>query len=544
MGGVTVFLWTRRTKSKLAPAEARPGSSENTEQPDGPVSTDIRHVQDELKALRQAIERREQELHVLRPTPDRSRFEEDRHGEFVTPFPATSSTQETMLKIAHDFWDGTLQRSTLRMLMARHTSLSFRRVGKLEGRANSTATYPFEATESPEWLWAELGGGEALALPLDAERFDAGPLLELLQRLFEGLERMPAGTPRFVRAERACRLRQDASSPGRYSRVEKGRLVLEGGSLPPARAPLAESKTLAAEPSRQELQSLSRAIAAELGDRWQTDLRRVVEETARRSKPSESFTEANLREVLRQELTAWAARVVPTATPATVATPLTDAGRRETTSASDRPGNKARSLTTDRQEVAPPARSPRTPQPEVVVAGDADGLRARFAAWSQAVEPFSIELARESAPDGEAYLRRLRRIRERFRKVVPVAWQIELVHLQTTAGPEGPALTSHSLPTDDSEPPLRCTCSAQLHGTLLFQLALRIAEEGSELALFSLPPGPFALSNFPGGYRLLVSGEPGSGPLTLVRVHAPAVVRCSRNGGCEILSRLSGEFSR
>jgi hypothetical protein len=525
---LAISLWPRKFKPRQGPqAESQTDSTVSAAQPTDTTPAEKSSKQDELKVLRETIERMEKQLFPESGGTGTTGGGKVLNSESVG-VAAISDVEEVMRQVAQEFWEGTLPRGAVRARLARHPGLSLRRLGKLEERVGSTETYPFEETEAPEWLWAEIGGREALVFPLDAERLEIGPILELLQRLFEGLERMPAGSLRFLRAERACRLRQDPRWPGRYSRVAKGRLLLAGGSLSSTRAPAQRSAAVLDEPSQFEFASL-RQVISEFGDRWLSELRRIIQDVVPRPMPA--LTEAVLREVLRQELAAWAACEVPSLASSVRGAPT----------AMVRTDDGGAAAAADLRDTKPPAPPSVEVEPRAM---DADALRVRYTPLSRAIEPLTAALARETDPGGDAYLRRLGQLVHRLREEALPSWQIDLIHLQTTDGLDGAALTIHPTTVEDSKPLLRCGCGDLLHGTLLFQLAVRLGEKGSELSLVSLPPGPFTLSNFPRGYRLLVSGDPGSGPLTLVRVNAPAVVRCARSGVCEILSRLAGEFSR
>ena len=173
---------------------------------------------------------------------------------------------------------------------------------------------------------------------------------------------------------------------------------------------------------------------------------------------------------------------------------------------------------------------------------DPDKLRQLFARITNQAEDVLAQLASELDRSPEAYLGRLSRLASAYGRATGERWLVEVVHLQVIEGSTRPGLTFHGVgaPAGALKSPLPCTCRDLLQGTILFQLALRLAEPGSTLSLLTLPPGPFALSNFPRAYGVLIVGEPGSGQIVLTQVKAPAVVQ---QGG-EILGRLAGEFRR
>ena len=101
----------------------------------------------------------------------------------------------------------------------------------------SGASYTFEPSEDGGWLWQDIAGStDAFAVPFDARLFHAGLAPELLNHLFEGMQKYPDGF-RFRRIYRACRLRRSSSALNTYQLLEKGQLWLNGKPEPEAPEP-------------------------------------------------------------------------------------------------------------------------------------------------------------------------------------------------------------------------------------------------------------------------------------------------------------------
>jgi hypothetical protein len=418
--------------------------------------------------------------------------------------------------------------------------------------------YEFEPSERDGgWLWvAGSDGEEFLAVPTDAAFFQVGKAPDVLDRLFEGMQRA-SDVFQFRRIFRPCHLRRSPDGSG-YILVKKGCLQLEGDPAPSVPLPPAYNDLLASitaqcaaasggQPLAETLRTALLGLSESL-QRAQADIDDLRQQLAQSQKQNGKLAEieaalAALRPKLEEILTRAAPAPAPSAAGESlvvralrhqvdarigaleaellklrdrlneVAAKLKEEAPQEGEGRPSKPGEKA--VPTSGGEPASgeaagagqvePAVEGREPTAPAGMAAESGKLPE---AWREALRTAALRYgsaARSEQVSKAHFLRRLIGLTQVLSDAAdPAASPVRIVHLRVQ-GEEFEIHDTELIPGNSEE--LLCKRCQVPH---CFQLAVCAGTAGDEAVSLLYPLGVLVPSNYPAGYINLVEGLPGT----------------------------------